>query len=467
VTNLERISTNDHEWIYEELSETEKDAIEIAVGQAKYRAPFVLNIFLRSVIADHGTKLPKKLEAVQELRLLDHTTDIIYAYNNIMKDVDTPYPFPLVQMTRTFLFIWIFTLPFALSTDIDEIIPLSFVIFFLTYGFLGIELISIEMDDPFGDDENDFDVRRLFNVVYDDIAGYIYDVDGKDACKLLKRKKTNKVATNTRPRCVAIDNPTNKNEEEISETHPLIKKNDRNTDTRQKSPMKEKQDRFLFISRLEHSGHLSRDSEEDQDQDLLNSDSFHLPEPCLSVSRQTSNAVSHDSHIYSSSEVLKLTRDSVLRQYSPPTISLRLSNITDLSNDINNDTSQDDSPHSSKHLNCMSGMNDEMSSGTSEVTCINNIDEQIMSPLSQGDTSFSNFHTCRHDEIAAFKKQASGISDSDSLLSQESSLRDENSVRSDDSGLSNGSESKIELEVRSDGSDLSDGTEVNIELERR
>jgi hypothetical protein len=27
----------------------------------------------------------------------------------------------------------------------------------LTYGFMGLETVSIELDNPFGDDDNDFD----------------------------------------------------------------------------------------------------------------------------------------------------------------------------------------------------------------------------------------------------------------------------------------------------------------------
>ena len=67
-------------------------------------------------------------------------------------------------MTRTFLFVWVFSLPLALANDIKEATPLLTVIFFLTYGFFGLELISIEMDDPYGDDHNDFDVKGLANV---------------------------------------------------------------------------------------------------------------------------------------------------------------------------------------------------------------------------------------------------------------------------------------------------------------
>lgn len=31
------------------------------------------------------------------------------------------------------------------------------VVFFLTFGFLGLEVLSIQMDDPFGEDPIDFD----------------------------------------------------------------------------------------------------------------------------------------------------------------------------------------------------------------------------------------------------------------------------------------------------------------------
>jgi len=38
---------------------------------------------------------------------------------------------------------------------LDEGILLS--TFFITYGFVGLEYVSMELDDPFGDDPNDFD----------------------------------------------------------------------------------------------------------------------------------------------------------------------------------------------------------------------------------------------------------------------------------------------------------------------
>ena len=103
-----------------------------------------------------------------------------------MKEKTTPLPFPLVQMTRTFLFLWIFTLPFGLLNDFEKLPPLIVIIFFATYGFVGLEMVAIELDDPFGDDPNDYDTLGLGQVVFEDIYISIYDIDGKDAAYTLK-----------------------------------------------------------------------------------------------------------------------------------------------------------------------------------------------------------------------------------------------------------------------------------------
>ena len=67
-------------------------------------------------------------------------------------------------MGRTFVFVWAFTLPLALVGDINNIYASSCALFLMTYGFIGIELISIELDDPFGDDPNDLDVMAMAQV---------------------------------------------------------------------------------------------------------------------------------------------------------------------------------------------------------------------------------------------------------------------------------------------------------------
>jgi predicted membrane chloride channel (bestrophin family) len=78
--------------------------------------------------------------------------------------VTTPIPFPMVQMSRTFIFFYIYTLPSALLTASSTPVADLVVLFIVTYGFIGLELISVELDDPFGDDVIDFDTQGSIHV---------------------------------------------------------------------------------------------------------------------------------------------------------------------------------------------------------------------------------------------------------------------------------------------------------------
>lgn len=72
----------------------------------------------------------------------------------------TPLPFAYVVHLRRALLIYCFSLPFALlnSTQIF-ITPLE--TFFLSFVFFGIEEIGVEIEDPFGEDENDLPLEDI------------------------------------------------------------------------------------------------------------------------------------------------------------------------------------------------------------------------------------------------------------------------------------------------------------------
>jgi predicted membrane chloride channel (bestrophin family) len=59
-------------------------------------------------------------------------------------------------MARTFLFLYVFTVPFVMLSDTSSDAAHVFAVFLLTYGFMGLEMVAIELDNPFGDDPNDF-----------------------------------------------------------------------------------------------------------------------------------------------------------------------------------------------------------------------------------------------------------------------------------------------------------------------
>ncbi len=54
-------------------------------------------------------------------------------------------------------------------------------------AFIGLECVSVELDDPFGDDPNDFDVLGLIQVVFQDIYICIYDADGEESADKLRK----------------------------------------------------------------------------------------------------------------------------------------------------------------------------------------------------------------------------------------------------------------------------------------
>jgi predicted membrane chloride channel (bestrophin family) len=107
----------------------------------------------------------------------------------------TPFPFPLVQMARTFLFFYVFTVPFALLSDSSNVFVHCIVIFILTFGFMGLEIISIELDDPFGDDANDFDNLGMAFTAFEDNYLMIYAIDGPEYADKLRAKMFDKRAS--------------------------------------------------------------------------------------------------------------------------------------------------------------------------------------------------------------------------------------------------------------------------------
>jgi hypothetical protein len=109
-------------------------------------------------------------------------------YYRMQKFLTTPFPFPLAQMARTFLFFYLYTVPVAMLHDVSIPIAHCIVIFFLTYGFMGLEYVSIELDDPFGSDDNDFKNLRYAQSTFEDAYNIIMEMDGPEWVDKLRLK---------------------------------------------------------------------------------------------------------------------------------------------------------------------------------------------------------------------------------------------------------------------------------------
>lgn len=113
---------------------------------------------------------------LQEARAKGLITDIILASldNNIQLLVDylggcerirkTPLPFAYVVHLRRALIIYCFTLPFALVETFGWFTILD--VLFVAYTFFGVEEIGVEIEGPFGNDENDLPMQEICETIH-------------------------------------------------------------------------------------------------------------------------------------------------------------------------------------------------------------------------------------------------------------------------------------------------------------
>ena len=79
----------------------------------------------------------------------------------------TPLPFAYVVHLRRALVIFCLTLPFALVADFGWFAVLA--VFLVTFIFFGIEEIGVEIEGPFGHDENDLPLEDICETIYKNV----------------------------------------------------------------------------------------------------------------------------------------------------------------------------------------------------------------------------------------------------------------------------------------------------------
>lgn len=83
-------------------------------------------------------------------------TDICGACERIK---NTPIPYSYSAFIKKFIFFYVMTLPFGYAFSLGYyVVP---VVVFIFYVLASLELIAEEIEDPFGDDENDLPTRKM------------------------------------------------------------------------------------------------------------------------------------------------------------------------------------------------------------------------------------------------------------------------------------------------------------------
>jgi hypothetical protein len=119
------------------------------------RVPPILAYKLRLRLGEGESQLSGKPDAYRFFNNYGAVDSFMESYYLLRKHMTTPFPFPMEQMNRTFLYFYIFTVPLTLLEDVKDKYPFMqiLVTVFLTYGFVGLQLIAVELDDPFGNDQ--------------------------------------------------------------------------------------------------------------------------------------------------------------------------------------------------------------------------------------------------------------------------------------------------------------------------
>ena len=119
-----------------------------------------------------AVKLTSLLRAARDQ---GHITDIVFTAldQHVQLFIDylggcerihsTPIPYAYMVHARRVLILYCATLPFALAENFGyKSVPLTFLV---GYVFFGLEEIGVEIEDPFGEDENDLPLERFCGTI--------------------------------------------------------------------------------------------------------------------------------------------------------------------------------------------------------------------------------------------------------------------------------------------------------------
>ena len=119
-------------------------------------------LYLRSAISDQSKKLTQSVNPLSMVRFNAKIDELMQGYQAQIRLVGLGFaPFPVVQISRTMMFLWVFSLPLAVgSSDNSSLV-------FMTYAFFGLETMSMELENPFGHDENGELLHPMYTRVYE------------------------------------------------------------------------------------------------------------------------------------------------------------------------------------------------------------------------------------------------------------------------------------------------------------
>jgi putative membrane protein len=146
------------------LSESEQSEIL----QAQH-APLAVTIRISRVLREAAKK--GTIDSYQHMQLDQMVAQLVDLVGGCERIVRTPLPFAYVVHLRRVLLIYCCTLPLALVTIFDWWTIL--VVLLIAYVLFGIEEIGVEIEDPFGFDDNDLPLEQISENIENNVAAYL------------------------------------------------------------------------------------------------------------------------------------------------------------------------------------------------------------------------------------------------------------------------------------------------------
>merc|ERR1719197_2419520 len=96
------------------------------------------------------------------------------------KIVGVPMVFPYTQMLSIFMVLFVYTFPFPLAhiffnqeAEFNGFFITPFLCALVAFAFFGMNAVGVEIENPFGDDDNDLPVKKMMKRVELDTAAML------------------------------------------------------------------------------------------------------------------------------------------------------------------------------------------------------------------------------------------------------------------------------------------------------
>lgn len=131
----------------------------------KTRASVVL-----SWVTEHidGLARSGKITDARLLAMDTNLTALVDYHSGCERIVRTPIPFAYAQHIKLFVTLWCFTVPFAIVDAMQSYTWFASAV--LGFALFGIDEIGVEIEDPFGYDDNDLPIDRIGQTVRTSMA---------------------------------------------------------------------------------------------------------------------------------------------------------------------------------------------------------------------------------------------------------------------------------------------------------